>query len=707
MKAVRSMPALAQLSTAHLNQKQRVAAHTTNLHRSHSMLATSNPQAQLQKLIRSVPFVALPGLGSQLARSYSRYEVSAAGALGSSRASPEPSPYHATEESSLLPPLPAPPSYTYALSVAVLCATLSSFQVGLNSGLLNVPETVIRASLALSVNEWSVIVSIFCIGGLVGSVMGGRLADTIGRKNLLTSVNVLFIGGALLQSLATSYWMLLAGRLVIGCGCGCATVSVPMYVGEIAPAALRGSLGTMNQFAIVIGILVANLLGRVLGGAQPATADGGGGGEEAQQWRYLLGVVVVPSLLQLVLSSALLESPLWLIQQNSHTSVVDAEAVLTKLRGADYDDLDFELELLSAVRDDSLAAQSADDSTGGGSLWATLSSRPVRRSLWIGLMLQLFQQFSGINAVFYYSTAFFASAHVGDPWLASVLCSAVNVVATGLAIPMMDRAGRRTLLVLSALGMMVSCVGLTAALKLSSIAADSASSAAAAHSAASHHHSSAPPSTDASSSSSSYLLSSLSVFGVLAYVTCFEVGLGPIPWLMGAELYPAHARALGMSLAAVVNWGSNFLISLSFPHMSARLHEWTFLPFTAALLACTAFVWAAVPETRGKTLEEIQAELGGAKVRERGEGGRMGGGGGGFEEEDGEGYESESSAGSWGGSGGVGVVDIEYADDASSEASPSPVSLTPVGGTRGVWKGGAGGGHGRVSSHTDLRAVSR
>ena len=703
MKAVRSMPALAQLSTAHLNQKQRVAQHTTNLHRSHSMLATSNPQAQLHTLIRSVPFVALPGLGSQLVRSYSRREVTA-GAVTSSRASPKPgvtltttAAFTPNEETSLLVPLPAPPSYTAALSIAVFCATLSSFQVGLNSGLLNVPEQVIRSSLSLSVNEWSIIVSIFCIGGLIGSVLGGRLADTIGRKNLLISVNVLFISGALLQSLATSYWMLLLGRLVIGCGCGSATVSVPMYVGEIAPAALRGSLGTMNQFAIVIGILVANLLGRVLGGAAEPAADGtpAAGGDEAQQWRYLLGVVVFPSLLQLVLSSFLLESPLWLIQQNSHTSVVDAEAVLTKLRGADYEDLDFELELLSAVRDDSVAASQSDSA----SLLSSLNSRPVRRSLWIGLLLQLFQQFSGINAVFYYSTAFFASARVGDPWLASVLCSAVNVVATGLAIPLMDRAGRRTLLILSALGMMVSCIGLTVALELSSIAADSAASTAS-HSSGSHHHSSttAPPIP----SQSSYLLSSLSVIGVLAYVTCFEVGLGPIPWLMGAELYPAQARALGMSLAAVVNWTSNFVISLSFPHMSARLREWTFLPFSLALLVCVAFVWLAVPETRGKTLEEIQEELGGVR-RERGEGS----GGGGLADYDSEGgYESESSAGSWG-VGGGGDVLVEYGDDASSEASPSPVSLTPVSGARSVWKSGGGVGHGRVSSHDDLRAASR
>ena len=133
----------------------------------------------------------------------------------------------------------------------------ASFQVGYNSGVLNVPQSTIVASLHLTTLQWSIAVAIFCIGGLLGSMSGGKAADHIGRKNFLIANNVAFIAGGLCESLAGGIALLSLGRLAIGIGCGGATVVVPMYLGEIAPANLRGSLGTMNQFAMVIGILVA------------------------------------------------------------------------------------------------------------------------------------------------------------------------------------------------------------------------------------------------------------------------------------------------------------------------------------------------------------------------------------------------------------------------------------------------------------------
>ena len=548
-----------------------------------------------------------------------------------------------------LPPLLSPPTYTGALVLAVFSSVLSSFQVGLNSGILNVPESTIRRDLDLSTNEWALIVSIFCTGGLFGSLLGGKLADAIGRKNLLTSSNVLFISGALLESLSQNFWMLLMGRLIIGLGCGCSTVIVPLYLGEIAPANLRGSLGTMNQFSIVIGILVANVLGKPLGIGND------------ERWRYLLGIVLAPSLLQLMLASVLLESPLWLMMQDTHKSVVDAEDVLTRLRGPHYEDLEFELELLQANKE--WATRHIHTS-----VWASLKSISARRSLLIGLSLQLFQQFSGINAVFYYSTAFFSSAHVSDPWLASVLASTINFLATALAIPLMDRAGRRTLLMLSALGMMLSCVGLTVVLSMS----------------AGH--------------AGSVVLSSLSVSLVLLYVTFFEIGLGPITWLIGAEVYPASIRSLGMSLASVVNWSSNFVISLSFPHLTQALRQYTFLPFAFVLAGAVLFIWGIVPETRGRSLEAIQRELGGGVGGEDGRGAKE------DVSEGYEGYESDMSAGSWGAPAeGLDGYPVVYGDDedGSSDTSLSPMSLTPVSATRGWGKGG------REEGLQGVRAASR
>ena len=353
------------------------------------------------------------------------------------------------------------------------------------------------ASLRLTTLEWSVAVAIFCIGGLLGSLGGGKTADRIGRKNFLIANNTLFIAGGLLEALAGSVAMLSMGRLLIGVGCGGATVVVPMYLGEIAPANLRGSLGTMNQFAMVIGILVANLLGKPLGGTH--------------SWRYLLGLGLIPALLQIVMAATLLESPLWLLHQPGSKNRVYAEEVLGKLRGTD--DVEFDIECMMASvneedeeddGDEPHSRSGSDDGTAGihalphhnqhhaarahassggsvgsaggsGALpsgpdsWgedgyssrhtsfdetAALSaaealhrscmakSPPVagaggvaaassssknnkshslwapeyRRPLLIGFGLQLVQQFSGINAVFFYSTAFFTSAHMSDPW---------------------------------------------------------------------------------------------------------------------------------------------------------------------------------------------------------------------------------------------------------------------------------------------------
>jgi SP family facilitated glucose transporter-like MFS transporter 3 len=466
-----------------------------------------------------------------------------------------------SEHSVNFPKFLSSPSYTISLILAVFTSVLASFQVGYNSGVLNVPEAVIRSALELAEVEWSIIVAIFAIGGLLGSIFGARTADSLGRKNFLVANNVLFIAGGLCQALSVNFGLMALGRLLIGIGCGGVTVVVPLYLGEISPAHLRGSLGTMNQFSMVIGILIANILGKPLGGEQ--------------EWRYLLGLVLIPALLQIILSPVLLESPLWLVLQHTNKSLMMAEEALCKLRGTE--DVDFELECMLANKEEDRRHKSSGDS-----MIKTLFNPIYRLPLTVGLVLQLAQQFSGINAVFYYSTGFFAKAHVSDPWLGSVLAASINMLATALAIPAMDRIGRRVLLILSSAGMMLSCVGLTISL---------------------YYMEFQPGYQD------SVLFSTLAVFGVLMFVTFFEFGLGPIPWLIGAEIFPSKIRSSGMAAASIVNWSANFCVGLSFPHINNFLGVYTFLPFGAVLVLVIVFIVAVVPETRGKSLEEIQEEI--------------------------------------------------------------------------------------------------
>lgn len=485
--------------------------------------------------------------------------------------------------------------------------------MGYNSGVLNVPQTVIVSALRLSTLQWSIAVAIFCIGGLVGSMLGGKTADAIGRKNFLIANNALFIGGGLLEALSSGFLMMSTGRLLIGMGCGGATVVVPMYLGEIAPANLRGSLGAMNQFFMVVGILVANLLGKPLG-SNPSGFE----------WRYLLGLCLAPAMLQTLMSATLLESPLWLVQQGGSKNRVHAEEVLSRLRGTE--DVEFDLECMVAevegadqeelddydmtdpfeTGSSSASSRTAPDVLGDsrlekGSLQhpphqsakAVREAHEARGSLWhseyrrpllIGFGLQLVQQFSGINAVFFYSTSFFLSAHMSDPWLGTVLASFVNVVATGLSIWLIERSGRRVLLMLSTGGMMLSCVGLTYALERATPAAMGGLPAPA-------------------------WVGYMSIAMVLVFVAFFEIGLGPIPWLIGAEIYPHRVRTQAMAVSSTINWLSNFLVGLSFPTIALMLGPYSFVPFGLVLALALILEAIYVPETQGKTLEEIQAEF--------------------------------------------------------------------------------------------------
>ena len=551
MRSSASTPAFALLDEARNAAKQRAHA---SLNRSQSLTASTlnaTPSQQYTAIVHSTPFVALPGVSSSVkhfSRAYSQAaslnSLSVAGgrlssashrqssgsdlsALSTSLSYSNYSPQHTSHlshasydfsqlgdaDAELIPDAHLNPPLTAPLLLAVTCAVLSSFQNGFNSALLNVPEPVIRSALRLSDTHWSLVVSIFCIGGLLGCSVGGLASDRLGRKNYLVANNCLFILGALLQALSTGFPLLLLGRLVIGVACGGCTVVVPLYLGEISPANLRGSLGTMNQFATVIGILAAVVMGRPMG--------------TPEQWRYLIGLILVPSMLQIVMSASLLESPLWLIVTGGNKGLVQAEEILSLLRG--QEDVDLDLGAMIAHRDATAEEPGTASKRGGvlGSL-RPLFRRSYRRPLLIGFLLQVSQQLSGINAVFYYSTSFFAAANVSDPWLGSVLCCTVNVAATWLALSLMDRMGRKTLLLISAIGMAASAIALTYFLTEQQRASTAPNV---------HTHSSTP---DDESTSYAVLSSYLSIAFVLLYVSFFELGLGPIPWTSQHSMPHCH-----------------------------------------------------------------------------------------------------------------------------------------------------------------------
>lgn len=443
--------------------------------------------------------------------------------------------------------------------ISSLVGLIASFQYGINIGVVNAPsfsngnddddncsgddrsECVIFHGHTSF--EWTLVVSIWILGGAFGAMMGGGLADKFGRKKTMLGVSALTAVGGLVQAISPDIYWLMVGRLVVGLACGTGTMVISCYLGELPPPSLRGALGTCNQFGTVCGILFANCLVFALG--------------DRSGWRYLFGFTIVPAMFQLLCGPFIVESPRWLAMQGDMEGAADA---LRRLR--DRDDVLREL--------DNIVAASRREASGGKMTMKELFAPELRRPLTVTLVLQMAQQLCGVNAVFFYSASFF---NMSDSRVGTALVGAVNVLSTGAAIFLMDRMGRRKLLLISEIGAGLSMVALFF---------------------------------------TKYYDSSVgSVVAVMLFVSFFELGLGPIPWLITAEIFPARSRATAVSVATAVNWACNLVVGLGYPYLSKAIGgAESFIPFAGVCVAAFIFTRVSVPETRNKTLEEIQSELG-------------------------------------------------------------------------------------------------
>ena len=439
---------------------------------------------------------------------------------------------------------------TMPLIFAVFTAATSQFLVGYNTGVMNAPVNVVFPGHSLL--SWSLAVSCFAVGGPLGSYFGGIMADSRGRRGALLIDMWTFVLGGTLQALAPNIYVIIVARFIIGFASGFSSVLVPVYLGEMAPPSLRGSLGTLTQFALVIGILVADLLAFPL--ATPT------------MWRLLFAVTALTGLFQLLLSTYLLESPRWLLNRDRNS--MRARYIIKRLRGYKTDE-EVEKEVANFL------AGKTEDSEKQESqmvLLAEMFSKPRIRSLIISsIFLQICQQFSGINAVIYYSTSFFQGV-ISNPLVGTTILGVVNVLATWVALLLMDRCGRKTLLLWSTGVMFLGCIFI--------------------------------------------VLSMLHVFpniislvAMNAYVIFFEIGLGPIPWLIVAEMFETRYVAVAMSVSSQVNWGANFVVGLAFPFMNKYLGPYSFVPFAVALFVSFLHTTFVLPETQGTTPAELAADM--------------------------------------------------------------------------------------------------
>ncbi|KAM6936100.1 solute carrier family 2, facilitated glucose transporter member 3 [Lycodopsis pacificus] len=455
---------------------------------------------------------------------------------------------------------------TFYLLYSVSTAVIGSLQFGYNTGVINAPEQKLRRffqnvsmerygepfSPGANTMVWSFAVAIFSVGGMVGSFSVGALVNKFGRIKSMLLANILAVlGGGLmgLSALSRSYEMVIIGRLIIGVFCGMCTGLTPMYVGEIAPTALRGAFGTLHQLALVIGILVAQIFGLefILG--------------SDTLWPLLLALTILPAILQCVMLPFCPESPRYLLI--SLNKEEEARKALVRLRGCEdvSDDIqEMKEEGMKMAMEKKV------------SILELFRSRKYRQPIIIAIVLQLSQQLSGINAVFYYSTGIFDTAGVTQPIYATIGAGVVNTVFTVVSLFLVERAGRRTLHLIGLGGMAVFALIMTISLSLVK--------------------------TNES-------LSYLAIVAVFGFVASFEMGPGPIPWFIVAELFSQGPRPAAIAVSGFSNWTANFLVGLGFPKLEELCGPYVFIIFMVFLIVFFIFTFLKVPETRGRTFDEI------------------------------------------------------------------------------------------------------
>ncbi|XP_003831984.3 solute carrier family 2, facilitated glucose transporter member 2 [Pan paniscus] len=415
-------------------------------------------------------------------------------------------------------------------------------------------ETVAAAQLITML--WSLSVSSFAVGGMIASFFGGWLGDTLGRIKAMLVANILSLVGALLMGfskLGPSHILIIAGRSISGLYCGLISGLVPMYIGEIAPTALRGALGTFHQLAIVTGILISQIIGLefILG--------------NYDLWHILLGLSGVRAILQSLLLFFCPESPRYLYIKLDEE--VKAKQSLKRLRG--YDDVTKDINEMRKEREEASSEQKV-------SIIQLFTNSSYRQPILVALMLHVAQQFSGINGIFYYSTSIFQTAGISKPVYATIGVGAVNTVFTAVSVFLVEKAGRRSLFLIGMSGMFVCAIFMSVGLVLLNKFS---------------------------------WMSYVSMIAIFLFVSFFEIGPGPIPWFMVAEFFSQGPRPAALAIAAFSNWTCNFIVALCFQYIADFCGPYVFFLFAGVLLAFTLFTFFKVPETKGKSFEEIAAEF--------------------------------------------------------------------------------------------------
>jgi len=434
-------------------------------------------------------------------------------------------------------------------------AALGGLLFGYDTGVINGAIGPLKTYFALNPKAEGWAMGCALLGCAIGAALAGVLSDWLGRKKVLIFSAILFFISAMGTALPKTITAFIIFRIIGGVGVGAASITSPMYIAEISPARIRGRMVSVNQFAIVTGFLVVYFVNYFI------ALQGNEMWNQQFGWRWMFGSEAVPAVLLLVLLFFVPESPRWLTKQDRDNEALN---ILTRVDGADY----AKAELLEIK--DTIAHES-------GSV-RQLFQPGMKIVLVIGIVLAVLQQVTGINVFLYFGTEIFKKmgSETNAALLQTVVVGAVNMTFTIIAIWTVDRLGRKPLMMIGSAGMGISllAMGLAAFFGRTEL----------------------------------WML-----LFILGYIACFALSVGPVTWVILSEIFPTRIRGRAMGIATVCLWLANYVISQTFPMMDenkwllAKFHRafpfWVYGAFSAVLLV---FVWLFLPETKGKTLEEIE-----------------------------------------------------------------------------------------------------
>ncbi|KAI5426766.1 sugar transporter ERD6-like 7 [Lathyrus oleraceus] len=427
-------------------------------------------------------------------------------------------------------------------------AVCGSFEFGTCTGYSSPTQEAIRKDLNLSLAEYSLFGSILTFGAMIGAITSGPIADFVGRKGAMRVSSAFCIAGWLVIYFSKGPVPLDIGRLATGYGMGVFSFVVPIFVAEISPKELRGALTTLNQFMIVTGASMSFVIGTVL------------------SWRALSLISLIPTAVLLLGLFFIPESPRWLAKRGRADDFV---AALQILRGKDYDISQEAEEIQDYITSlEKLAKPKVLD----------LFQKRYLRSLTIAIGLMVCQQFGGINGIVFYASSIFDLA--GFPSTAgSIYFAIIQIVITGVGATLIDKAGRKPLLLASGSGLVAGCIFIAVAfyLKVYDVAVGA--------------------------------VPALAVTGILVYIGSFAIGMGAVPWVVMSEIFPVNIKGQAGSIATLVNWFGAWLCSYTFNFLMSWSSYGIFVLYAALNAVAILFIVLVVPETKGKSLEQLQAAI--------------------------------------------------------------------------------------------------